>query len=571
VLAGGVAAALTGAGLAADGLFEPDVWSAARGLVVGSYVAVGAYSWARRPASRFGPLLAAAGLLYAVASLTASQTSVVHTAGRVFFAAFVVYLAYAFLCFPRGRLASDGERRLVAGLAAATALTWLVALPLVSELPAAGPLADCPRSCPANAFQLASTSARVTSAIDLAVNAVSAAGLLGVIAVLARKARSPSRLRRRLVNPLLVSAICLALTYVAFTLLRQGGLERLDALRVLGAAAALGVPLGMLVGQVRGRMFATTRLVRLVARVGREAATPAAVEALLRDALGDPRLRLAVHGPRPGTYVDAHGRPVELPLDRPDLSVTQVSRNGRPVASLVHDAALDDDPRIAEGLAATALMLLDHAQLVEELRASRARVVASAQRERLRLERDLHDGAQQRLFSIQLKLADARAAATDPQQARDLDELAADAAAAVDELRALAHGIYPTVLRERGLAAGLRSLARRATVPVEVADRGIGRCTAAVEEAVYFCVHEAIQNVAKHGGKQATVTVTLGRSAHDLTFTVEDDGVGFDPERAAPGVGTVSMQDRLGAVGGELRVEAAPGSGTSISGVVPVG
>src|SRR5262249_37312878 len=155
--------------------------------------------------------------------------------------------------------------------------------------------------------------------------------------------------------------------------------------------------------------------------------------------------------------------------------------------------------------AASSLMLLENARLVEELHASRRRIVTTAEHERLRLERDLHDGAQQRLMAIQIKLALLRDRVDEPGIAAELDEIGGDASAAVDELRGLAHGIYPTVLRERGLGDGLRALARSVPLPVEVRDDGVGRCEPAVEAAVYFCAAEAIQNATKHGGPATRV------------------------------------------------------------------
>jgi signal transduction histidine kinase len=215
-------------------------------------------------------------------------------------------------------------------------------------------------------------------------------------------------------------------------------------------------------------------------------------------------------------------------------------------------------------------MLLENTQLLEELRASRARLVATAQRERLRLERDLHDGAQQRLMSLQIKLAQARERTGDGELGAELDQIAEDAAAAVDELRVLAHGIYPTVLRERGLGDALGSLADGAPIAVHVVNHGIGRCAPTVEGAVYFCALEAIQNAIKHGGATARITVTLELRGDEIAFAVADDGVGFEPREKAPGFGLVSMHDRIGAVEGVLEVVSSPGHGTVIRGTVPI-
>jgi signal transduction histidine kinase len=208
---------------------------------------------------------------------------------------------------------------------------------------------------------------------------------------------------------------------------------------------------------------------------------------------------------------------------------------------------------------------------IEELRDSRARLVEAAQRERHRLERDLHDGAQQRLFAIQIKVEAARErAAGDGELERELAEIASDARAAVDELRSLAHGLYPVALRERGLVGALRTLPFEAAIPVDIVDRDAPRCSPAVEEAVYFTVREAIQNATKHAGPGARVTVTLEPSTIGLAFAVADDGAGFDGERHGDGAGITSMRDRIGAVGGELELVSAPGSGTTVRGRVPL-
>ena len=283
--------------------------------------------------------------------------------------------------------------------AVASAVLWLVTLPLVETLPASGPLVDCGGVCPDNAFQLVETPGR--GLVGAGVHRERRHGPRA-----ARRDRAARRtiaragdLRRRLVLPVLGSAIALAAAYAAYTLLRELDVGGLTGLKVVGAVAALAIPLAMLVGQVRGRVFTATSVVDLVGRDRRGAddGRPGRGPAARRDRRPAAALRPA-HGQASG-YVDVEGNAVELPVGRRDVGVTPVLRNGEPVAALVHDAALDEGSGITEGLAATALMLLENAQLVTELRDSRARIVASGQQERLRLERNLHDGAQQRLFT----------------------------------------------------------------------------------------------------------------------------------------------------------------------------
>ncbi|MGH9243302.1 MAG: histidine kinase [Acidimicrobiales bacterium] len=209
----------------------------------------------------------------------------------------------------------------------------------------------------------------------------------------------------------------------------------------------------------------------------------------------------------------------------------------------------------------------------EELRASRARVVAAADAERRKIERNLHDGAQQHLvaLAVTVRLAQ-QMAASDPDQARELlEQLGHDLQAAVQELRDLAHGIYPPVLMDRGLVAALESAATRAALPVSVSTVGeLGRFPQEVEAAVYFCCLEAIQNAAKHAGEGARMTLAIGNQDQSLVFSVADDGVGFDAALARRGHGFVNMGDRIGAIGGTLDIDSAPGNGTTVSGTVPL-
>jgi signal transduction histidine kinase len=203
----------------------------------------------------------------------------------------------------------------------------------------------------------------------------------------------------------------------------------------------------------------------------------------------------------------------------------------------------------------------------DELRASRARLVRASDRERHKLERDLHDGAQQRLMAVQIKLQMAQEHA-DTELAEQLGDIRTDATEAADELRALAHGIYPPVLRDRGLADALRSRAMTARIPIRVHDDGIGRCEGVVEAAVYYCCLEAVQNAVKHAGPDVHVSIRL-YTDDGLHVEIHDDGSGFDTAAVHDGIGLQNMRDRLGAVGGELQICSTPGHGTSVRGTVP--
>ncbi|HEX5097419.1 MAG TPA: histidine kinase, partial [Acidimicrobiia bacterium] len=253
--------------------------------------------------------------------------------------------------------------------------------------------------------------------------------------------------------------------------------------------------------------------------------------------------------------------PDQQPFTEEDERV--LTELARQVALALHNSALD-----------TALQAsLDELRVTnEELRQSRARIVATADQSRRQIERNLHDGAQQHLVALAVKLGLARQMVggdTDTLSTL-LEELRADAQTTLTELRELAHGIYPPLLMDRGLCEALRAAANRSVLATDV-DADVGRFPPEVEAAVYFCVLEALQNAGKHAGEGARLTVNVTATDHELNFSVHDDGAGFDTTTGAiRGHGFVNMEDRLGAIGGVLKVESAPGAGTTISGEIPL-
>jgi signal transduction histidine kinase len=328
---------------------------------------------------------------------------------------------------------------------------------------------------------------------------------------------------------------------------------------------------------IAAQLFAGRSLRRLVRRsLGRPSQRE--LEAMLRDPLGDPSLRLMMREPRSRAWVDADGATAVAPPDPgPGLGLTVIEYDGEPAAALLHDAQLDDDPELLQAAGAVALLAAENAKLevawkdsLRELSDSRARIVRAADTERRKLERDLHDGAQQRLMAIQIKLRLAEARAGDQGLVDDLEAIGVDAQQAVEELRTLAHGIYPPVLRSFGLADAVRAFAARAPIPVAVRDTGIGRCARTIETAIYFCAMEAVQNAIKHAGEGARVKITLGRDDHGVRFAVVDDGAGIVEMGWLDGQGLVGMRDRIGAVGGELEILSSLGAGTTVRGWVPI-
>jgi signal transduction histidine kinase len=243
------------------------------------------------------------------------------------------------------------------------------------------------------------------------------------------------------------------------------------------------------------------------------------------------------------------------------------------VAVSAADPLTPSQDRLLHDLAAQAGLVLRNVRLIEELRASRQRLVAAQDHERRRIERNLHDGAQQQLvaLSVKLRLAEALAQKESAPGTRAIIEtLQHDAQDSLETLRDLARGIYPPLLADKGLPAALQGQARKVPVPVHVQTDGIGRFPQEVEAAVYFCCLEAIQNTVKYA-RASRITVSLEALGGRLGFSVRDDGAGFDSARAPRGSGLQNMADRLSALGGELHVRSSPGDGTTVEGWVPAG
>jgi signal transduction histidine kinase len=284
---------------------------------------------------------------------------------------------------------------------------------------------------------------------------------------------------------------------------------------------------------------------------------------LLKGRVGNPiRVAPASHSGRlVGLIVAVRSEGAENFSLEEELAMGELARQ---VAGALHNVALDS------ALQAT----LDQVRRqAAELQASRARIVASADAARRQIERNLHDGAQQHLVALAVNLGLAqRIADSSPQDAKEmLGQLGQDLKEAIQQLRDLAHGIYPPLLIDRGLGEALTAAAGRAALPTNVEGRDLHRHSPEVEAAVYFCCLEALQNAGKHAGEGARATIRVWEEEGGLLFEVSDNGVGFDlGSRSNLGAGFVNMADRVGAIGGSLTVDAAPGKGTKVSGRIPV-
>ena len=342
-------------------------------------------------------------------------------------------------------------------------------------------------------------------------------------------------------------------------------LQTLQTMAWVIVGARILLPLGFLVALLQAEHFAGRALRVLLERLAAKP-SPEQWRDSVAAALDDPRLKLAYREPATGAFREPSGdslTPAEL---EPQQAWVAVDRDDEPVAAMVIDEALTADPELVRAAASATLLAVENGALEGELRASRARIVEAGHAERRRIERDLHDGAQQRLVALRMHLS---LVGEQLGGSREVESLGVEVDEAIHELRSLAHGVYPQLLAQAGVGTALMAVARRSRVPVRVYEHSLSRHAEPVEITVYFCCVECLQNAAKHAGPGSSVTVTLGESDAGVEFCVEDDGAGFDPATVDRGSGLTNLADRVAAVGGTLHIESSPGAGTRVTGRVP--
>jgi signal transduction histidine kinase len=572
-----VAAALTvWVTLEADFLAHPVVLAIQKADFILGPVFVGLY-WRRvRPASRFGPVLIAYGFVAVPYVLQSSSNSVLFPLGLIWELPIYAMTELLILTFPTGRLDGAAAKLiLTVGILGQAVPVAVIAL-VLPQVGADFSLSACRALCPENGLSV-TTDVPLALRMADAYRVVIVAVALATIVLLIWRFVTGTPPRRRA----LAIGTPLGLLFLASQFLHQGFMllapnaDEPASLEWLIAGARSLLWYGFWFALIAAQLFAARALRGLVAEsLGRPSFRE--LERLVRGPLGDPQLRLGFRRPRSRAWVDSDGA-VLAPPDE-GQSLTEVERDGRPAAAIVHDRQLSDDPELLQAAGAVALLALENAELdaawkgsLRELGDSRARLADASDRERRKLERDLHDGAQQRLMAVQIKLRLAQERVEDEALAQQLDAVGDEAEQAVEELRNLAHGIYPTVLRDYGLAAALRAIAVRAPIPVDVTDERVGRCPRSIEAAVYFCSTEALQNAIKHAGDDAHVRITVGSNSDTVGFAVADDGVGMDVAAISDGGdGLIGMRDRIGAVGGELTLTSSPGAGTCVRGTIPL-
>ncbi len=515
--------------------------------------------------------------LYSATALDTLATPGLNALGQIAWAAVLVVAVYLLLSFPEGRLPDRMARGVVALTALASVLVWGTLLATAESLPEFVPTARCPDGCARNPVRILGEGATVGNTLAVASWSVTAAALIAVAVAQTFRLRAAPSISRRTTSPILLAVLAVAGTFAAAAVARAGGPApaTLERLGWLSTATTLAIPCAFLAGMLGARLFAGGALERLVARLSAGRDLDARV--VLAEALGDPSLMVAFWRPQRSEYVDARGLPVQPPTEASGRSTTIVRQDGNPLAMIVHDAALDAEPGLVGAAGGAALMMLENARLeadlrasVADLRASRARLASAADAGRRAIERDLHDGAQQRLVALRMRLADAEAhVVSDDELRRSLGQLGADTEETIDELRSLAHGVYPAMLVDHGLDAALTAVAGHSPLPVRVETALPRRLAPAIEAAVYFCCLEAIQNAAKHAGASATVTVSVAAHGGGVAFEIRDDGVGFDVHDVHGGHGLTNLHDRIAAVGGDVHVASDHGAGTTVRGDVP--
>ena len=564
IAAAGIAAAATSFTLAAPGdgvgveIGEPLVIGALAALVTLSYVLCGLFAWRRRPESRFGPLMIAAGFVNFASTLVWSTSDVPHTIGQTIDLVPPVLFLHVFLAFPDGRLKTPFVRVLVA----TTYVTAIVLEVLRMYFGEFGPH---------NLLQ-----GTVNPTADVVIRHVQltavSVGCLAGVGVLATRRWSAGRPLRRWLG-LLIDAFGIALVMIAFLFISAAyGGPWVAQIRWASFVTLALAPAVFLTGLVHARL-ARSSVGDLIVALQRDL-SPAALRDALAQALRDPSLGLAYWLPAYGTYADVEGRRIELDSLESDRATTLIDAEGGHVAALLHDPSLHDEPELLHAVTAAAAIAVEQGRLqaelrarLEELRGSRARLIDAGQRERQRLERNLHDGAQQRLIALSLELSLLKQRLADnPEATSRLDRATHEIALSLAELRDVAHGLHPAVLSGHGLQVALESIVARMPVPVRLTFSLEERLHERLEVVAYYVVSESLVNIAKHACA-TRATVAVAREDGRMVVEVVDDGIGgADTER---GSGIRGLADRVEAVGGRLRVWTPHGGGTRVKADVP--
>jgi signal transduction histidine kinase len=558
-------------GLTSDHLQRPLAATLYWSYLTAAPMLIGLYWCRRRSASRFGPLLVAMGVLGWMTSWQAANAPLAFDLGVLAEGPFFLLTFYLFLAFPMGRIEPRAARWLMGALVLgvlAFFLPWALFTPVIAG---GGPLTGCAPGCPQNVLQIA-TAPGVVEVAGTAETYAALAITAAVFVVYLARLRNASQPQRRALMAVAVTSLLFLPAYFVHSFaasilkLDQATLDAL-AWGVVGARILL--PLGFLIALLQAELFAGRALRMLFERVAARP-TPEQWRDTIAEALDDSALRLGYHDPATERFREPDGDELARPTAGAGRAWVAVDREGgEPVAAMVVDEALTADPELVRAASAATLVAVENGALEGELRDSRARILEAGNAARRRIERDLHDSAQQRLIALRIGLTLAGDQVAGPRERAMIDRLGLEVDETIDELRDVAHGVYPQVLEQRGLAAALRAVARRSVLPVSVRDEGLARHSEALETSIYFSCVECLQNAAKHAGPGASVTIRLAQENGHVSFSVEDDGAGFDPAVVGRGRGLTNIADRVAAVGGTVAVDARPGRGTRVSATLP--
>ncbi|MGZ4303061.1 MAG: sensor histidine kinase [Gaiellaceae bacterium] len=564
-----------------DHLVDPIAYGLLLADVIIGTVAVAIYWLVRRPGSRMALILLVLAAAYVGISLQGAASPLLHSIGVLFDPVVFTLTYYAVFAFPHGRLVSPLDKLLVAAPLVAILTSFLPLFLFSPYVSGASPLAHCNTACPRNALMIAdrpSIAAGLGRTEEILLVAVAAA----IVGAIVYRLDTATRPRRRALLPVYVPALFLTVPFGIFHAAKAGLIDLgPDALSRVGWGVTVGrgtLAYGFLLSIVLATMFAGRALKDAVAGLG-NTRHPAYLRSILAAALDDSSLDLAFRDTEHGGFVDTSGQPLDPGRAGDGRLSSPVERGGETIAYIVHDASLTGDPELVHVAGQALLLALESGRLeaelgstIEELRGSRARIAAAGHAERRKIERDLHDGAQQHLFALGMKLdlAARDVAAKDPELAKELSGVGEELSQVLDDLRQLARGAYPSALRDFGLEKALTSAAWRSPQPAKFSATDVGRYPPELEAAVYFCCLESLQNVARHAGADARAEIRLWTANGDLCFTVEDDGVGFESGAVREGSGFANMDDRLAVFGGALTVEARSPRGTTVRGSVPL-
>jgi signal transduction histidine kinase len=534
-------------------------------LLTASFMFFGVFVVARRPGDRIGLLMIAVAVAFMLPLLAWIPTDLTWTLGVGAFEQFwLVVLGHLFLAFPSGRLTSAFDRGLVI-----TAYAWwfLIEILIVASLDPG--VNQWPYDNPFLVIRDADAAQTINAVQAVGTTAI---GLLFLYAIF-RHWRRATPAGRRILLPIVWASVPTIIVVVTRFLNVFGIDTEIVTDSAFGLFALTALPVGFAVGLLRSRL-GRSQVAELVVELG-EAQKPGRARDSLAAILRDPSLRIAYRIPDSPGYVDEAGRSISI--DEPGRAVTPIERGGEQIAALVHDPALAGDPDLLRSAVAATRLAVENERLaaevraqLEEVRASRERIVEAGDVERRRVERNLHDGAQQRLVTLSLAMRRLRDEVPDEavaMMAAPIDALLAELRLAIEELRELARGIHPAILTEEGIAGAVASLADRSGVPVRIEGAPDGRFPDAIEATVYFVVAECLANVAKYASAtRATIAITVSDGI--LGVAVADDGIGGAD--VAKGTGLRGLLDRVEAVGGRLAVESSPGIGTVVRAEVPL-